>query len=121
MPHYKRGKKLHRIIFFLLQLGQNLSYLYYNTKGNLTKKIMYIKDQNSSDDNINAKTMMATSMEILWESVIEPLEKDMDEGQIATIGLIGVTFKLIAEKAYAYEQIMGEVPSEENKNDFSRN
>ena len=121
MPHYKRKKKLHRIIFFLLQLGQNLSYLYYNTKENLTKKIMYIKDQNSSDDNINAKTMMATSMDILWESVIAPLEKDMDEEQIATIGLIGVTLKLIAEKAYAYEQIMGEVPSEENENDFSRN
>jgi len=82
---------------------------------------MNIKDQNSSDDNINAVTIMATSMDILWESVIAPLEKDMDEAQIATIGLIGVTFKLIAETAYAYEPIMGEVPSEENKNDFSRN
>ena len=121
MPHYKREKKLHRIIFFLLQLSQNLSYLYYNTKENLTKKIMYIKDQNSSDDNINAKTMMATSMDILWETVIAPAEKDMDEEQVAVIGLIGVTLKMIADKAYAYEQIMGEVPSEENKNDFSRN
>ncbi len=82
---------------------------------------MNIKNQDSSDQEINAKTIMATSMDILWESVIAPLEKDMDEDQIATIGLIGITLKLIAEKAYAYEQIMGEVPSEENKNDFSRN
>ena len=104
-----------------MRLGQNLSYLYYNTKEHLIKKTMNIKDQNSSDENINAKTMMATSMDILWESVIAPLENEMDEDQIATIGLIGVTLKIIAEKAYAYEQIMGEVPSEENGNDFSRN
>ena len=47
----------------------------------------------------------------------------MDEEQIAMVGLIGMTFQMIAEKAYAYEKLMGEVPNEdeEESNPFSRN
>ena len=80
-------------------------------------------EYNESDSDINAMTMMQKSMGILWESFIEPAEADMDEDQIAIVGLIGITFKMIAEKAYAYEKIMGEVPNEdeEESNPFSRN
>ena len=80
-------------------------------------------EYNESDSDINAMTMMQKSMGILWESFIEPAEADMDEEQIAIVGLIGITFKMIAEKAYAYEKIMGEVPNEdeEESNPFSRN
>ena len=41
----------------------------------------------------------------------------MDEEQVAVIGLIGVTLKMIADKAYAYEQIMVKFPPRKT-NDF---
>ena len=80
-------------------------------------------EYNESDSDINAMTMMNKSMGILWESFIEPAEADMDEEQIAIVALVGMTFQIIAEKAYAYEKLMGEVPSdeEEESNPFSRN
>ena len=80
-------------------------------------------EYNESDSDINAMTMMQKSMGILWESFIEPAEADMDEEQIAIVALVGMTFQIIAEKAYAYEKLMGEVPNEdeEESNPFSRN
>jgi hypothetical protein len=80
-------------------------------------------EYNESDSDINAMTMMQKSMGILWESFIEPAEADMDEEQIAIVGLIGMTFQIIAEKAYAYEKLMGQVPNEdeEESNPFTRN
>ena len=77
----------------------------------------------SNDSEINAMTMMGKSMDILWETVIKPAEENLDEDEQAIIGLIGVTLKMIAEKAYAYEKLMGEVPDEdkEENNPFSRN
>ena len=79
-------------------------------------------EYNESDSDINAVTMMQKSMGILWESFIEPAEADMDEEQIAMVGLIGITFQMIAEKAYAYEKLMGEVPNEGEEENFnSRN
>ncbi len=80
-------------------------------------------EYNESDSDINAMTMMQKSMGILWESFIEPAEADMDEEQIAIVALVGMTFQIIAEKAYAYEKLMGEVPNEdeEESKPFSRN
>ena len=80
-------------------------------------------EYNESDSDINAMTMMNKSMGILWESFIEPAEADMDEEQIAIVALVGMTFQIIAEKAYAYEKLMGEVPNEDEKESkpFSRN
>lgn len=77
----------------------------------------------SNDSEINAMTMMGKSMDILWETVIKPAEENLDEDEQAIIGLIGVTLHMIAEKAYAYEKLMGEVPNEdeEENNPFSRN
>ena len=77
----------------------------------------------SNDSDINAMTMMQKSMGILWEAFIEPAEADMDEEQIAIVALVGMTFQIIAEKAYAYEKLMGEVPNEDEKESkpFSRN
>ena len=80
-------------------------------------------EYNESDSDINAMTMMQKSMGILWDSFIEPAEADMDEEQIAIVALVGMTFQIIAEKAYAYEKLMGEVPNEdeEESKPFSRN
>ena len=79
-------------------------------------------EYNESDSDINAMTMMNKSMGILWESFIEPAEADMDEEQVALVGLIGITLQMIAEKAYAYEKLMGHAPNEDEEQNFnSRN
>ena len=60
-------------------------------------------------------------MGILYDMVIDPMESKLDQDDLQTISLIGVTFKLMAEKAYAYEKLMGEVDTEQTPQDFSRN
>ena len=83
---------------------------------------MNFADQDSQADQApNATSIMDTSMGILWDMVIAPNEKDFDQEQQEVISLIGISFKLIAEKAYAYEKLMGEVPSEGTPQDFFRN
>ena len=69
----------------------------------------------------NALSITDTSMDILWDLVISPMEGKLTEEEQATISLIGLTFKMVANKAYAYEQIVGQASSEETENDFSRN
>ena len=70
---------------------------------------------------VNALSITDKSMEILWDLVIAPMEGELTEEDQATVGLIGLTLKMVAEKAYAFEKIMGEVPSDEAPQDFSRN
>jgi len=60
-------------------------------------------------------------MSILFDMVIDPMQENLDADDMQTIGVIGVAFKLMAEKAHAYEKIVGEVPSEGTPQDFSRN
>ena len=72
-------------------------------------------EYNESDSDINAMTMMQKSMGILWESFIEPAEADMDEEQIAIVALVGMTFQIIAEKAYAYENSWAKFPTRTKK------
>ena len=60
-------------------------------------------------------------MGMLYDMVIKPMEAKLDVDDLQTIGLIGVAFQIMAEKAYAYEKIVGEAPSEETTQDISRN
>ena len=83
---------------------------------------MNFADQDSQDTSTpNASYIMDKSMGILWDMVIAPHEKDFDQEQQEVISLIGISFKIIAEKAHAYEKLMGEVPSQETPQDFFRN
>jgi len=82
---------------------------------------MNFANQDSQDPNINSENIMEQSMSILFDMVINPMQEKLDVDDLQTIGLIGVAFKIMAEKAHAYEKIIGEAPSEETPQDFSRN
>jgi hypothetical protein len=82
---------------------------------------MNFANQDSQDSEINSETIMDSAMGMLYDMVIDPMEGKLDVNDLNTISLIGVTFKIMAEKAHAYEKLMGEVPSEENTQNFLRN
>ena len=77
----------------------------------------------TSDDTEppHAEDIMEQSMSIIFDMVIDPMQENLDADDMQTLGIIGVAFKLIAEKAHAYEKIVGEVPSQETPQDFFRN
>jgi hypothetical protein len=82
---------------------------------------MNFANQDSQDFDINSEIIMDSAMGMLYDMVIDPMEAELDANDLNTISLIGVAFKLMAEKAHAYEKLMGEVPSEENTQNFLRN
>ena len=82
---------------------------------------MNFANQDSQDSEINSETIMDSAMGMLYDMVIDPMEGKLDVNDLNTISLIGVTFKIMAEKAHAYEKLIGEVPSEENTQNFLRN
>ena len=85
---------------------------------------MNFANQDSQPSDLNSESIMETSMAIIYEMLIEPMEENLDNSDLQTISLIGVAFKIMSEKAHAYEKLMGEVPEEneeENQNNFSRN
>ena len=82
---------------------------------------MNFANQDSQDPSVNSESIMEQSMSILFDMVIDPMQENLDADDMQTIGVIGVAFKLMAEKAHAYEKIVGEVPSDETPQDFSRN
>jgi len=82
---------------------------------------MYIPNQDSSDSELNSESIMEQSMSILFDMVINPMQENLDTDDLQTLGLIGVAFKIMAEKAHAYEKLMGQASSEESEDDFSRN
>ena len=82
---------------------------------------MNFANQDSQDPSVNSESIMEQSMSILFDMVINPMQENLDVDDLQTIGIIGVAFKIMAEKAHAYEKIVGEVPSEGTPQDFSRN
>ena len=82
---------------------------------------MNFANQDSQDFDINSEIIMDSAMGMLYDMVIDPMEEKLNVNDLKTISLIGVAFKIMAEKAHAYEKLMGEVPSEENTQNFLRN
>ena len=78
---------------------------------------MNINPEYSSHDELCANDIMAKGMSMIGEMLIEPaLEQgNLDEESKSLLGLIGVSFKIIAEKATAYE-MMEEAEQEEQLN-----
>ena len=77
--------------------------------------------QDSQDSALNSESIMEQSMEMLYDMVISPMENHLDVDDLKTLGLIGITFQIMAEKAHAYEKIVGESHTEQTPQDFSRN
>ena len=67
---------------------------------------MNIKKDFQSDSEMNANDAMDSSMGYIFENFIEPRESELTEDQAMMLAVIGVTFKMIAEKATAYENMI---------------
>ena len=67
---------------------------------------MNINKDFQSDSEINATQAMESSMDYIFEHFIEPRESELTEDQAMMLAVIGVTFKMIAEKATAYEDMI---------------
>ena len=67
---------------------------------------MNIKEDFQSNSEINANQAMDSSMDYIFEHFIEPRESELTEDQAMMLAVIGVTFKMIAEKATAYEEMI---------------
>lgn len=80
---------------------------------------MYSLNNENSDKNLNAESVMTTCMDMIWELCIEPMEDELDEEKAQVIGMIGITLKTIAQKAQCYEN-MTDFQGQE-KNPFERN
>ena len=82
---------------------------------------MNFANQDSQDSALDSESIMEQSMSILFDMVINPMQEKLDVEDLQTLGLIGVAFKIMAEKAHAYEKIVGESHTEQTPQDFSRN
>ena len=74
-------------------------------------------DQFASDDNfempegVDAEYVTEQSMSALWEMVIDPMQDKLSDEDKSLIGIIGVTLKLVAQKAKLYEEMsQGNLP-----------
>ena len=77
---------------------------------------MNIKEDYESNSIINATDAMDHSMAFIFDNFIKPIEKDLSEDQALMLAVIGSTFKIIAQKAQAYEDMI-----EGNQNNIQRN
>ena len=57
------------------------------------------------DDVCDAEAIVETSMNALYELVIEPMQDKLTAEDAQAIGLIGMTLKIVAKKAKAYEEV----------------
>jgi hypothetical protein len=77
---------------------------------------MYKLDKNDNNETPSAIETMQSSMGFLFENFIDPAEGDLSEDQMYILSHIGIAFKIIAEKAQAYEDMV-----EGNGGDIYRN
>ena len=78
-----------------------------------------LNDEPNSEQN--ASTMMATCMNAIHDLVLHPMKDKLTPEDDAVMSLVGITLKIIAEKAHAYEKMeQGKLP-DSKENDFFRN
>lgn len=77
---------------------------------------MYKLDKNDDNETPSAIEAMQSSMGFIFENFIDPVENDLSEDQMYILSHIGLAFKIIAEKAQAYEDMV-----EGNGGDIYRN
>ena len=85
---------------------------------------MNIEKDFSSDQPKFSNEIMELAMSELYDILLEPMHKagKLTPDQDAILAIIGMTFKIMAEKATALEKMeQGFGGSLTNKNDFNRN
>ena len=65
---------------------------------------MYIKED-YEDEDINAEAVVAKGMDWMYDNLISMQEADLDEDQTFMLAIIGASFKIVAQKARAYEEM----------------
>ena len=80
-----------------------------------------LDNDNDFEENINAEYVVNQSMNALWDMVIEPMESKLSEEEQAMISMIGITLKLVAEKARLYEELQEGNPPTDELPPYSRN
>ncbi len=76
----------------------------------------------SSDNNPSSNDVMATAMNEINDILIEPMQGKLTPEQDAILALIGLTFKIMAEKATQLEKLeQGFQGNFINEGDFNRN
>ena len=74
---------------------------------------MYLKDESNSEESLDAISATAGAMDIVYDLVISPMEGKLSEREAEAIGIAGQCLKIVAQKAYAYEQMRnGEFPQD---------
>lgn len=66
---------------------------------------MYIKDTHQNDEKISAIQVVDDAMDIIYSTLIQPVEKDLTQKQAMVIAMTGVVLKSVAKKADAYEKL----------------
>ena len=82
---------------------------------------MYSLNDQPQDNSQNASTMMETCMATIHDMLLDPMKDKLTPEEDGVLALVGITLKIIAEKAHAYEKMeQGEIP-DPTRNDFNRN
>ena len=68
-----------------------------------------------------ANEVMANGMDFIFENLIEPMQEKLNEDQLKIMGLIGLSFKIIAEQATALEELEKSMEGNDTNEDISRN
>ena len=79
---------------------------------------MNINPEFNSEERPNVEMVVDDAMGYLFDTFIKPREADLGEDDLASVALIGIMFKDIAEKAEAYYQ-MHEKGYEKNPNSLN--
>ena len=76
----------------------------------------------SSDKNPSSNEVMTMAMGEIHDILIEPMQGKLTQEQDAVLALIGLTFKIMAEKATQLEKMeQGFQGNFVNESDFNRN
>jgi len=67
---------------------------------------MYKLDDTNDKQSPSSTQAMNSSMDFLFENFIKPAEDNLSEEQLDILAHIGIAFKIIAEKAQAYEDMV---------------
>jgi len=71
---------------------------------------MNINSDYLDSDNPNANEVMTQGMGWIWKNFIEPNTDEITTEQAEMLTMIGISFKMIAEQADAYDQTFEESP-----------
>mgnify|MGYP007072238307 CR=1 FL=1 len=70
---------------------------------------MNINPEFNSEERPNVEMVVEDAMSYLFNTFIKPQENNLDEDDLASVALIGIMFKDIAEKAEAYYQMQEKI------------